>query len=1078
MRFILALGMYVCCAGYAFAQADQLTARHGRIGKLYEEKQYAALVAEIDAQVAASAGTPWADSLHRYLYKYGRAHRKLKDAAAGTAAAERIYALVKARGKAAHELEALFDLSWTYYDVGELKQCARVDSIAVTVADRDPAIPLGQRGRARQYLAFDYSVLGDHRNSAKWALAAIAQYEQADSIPPAQWAESYTAVGVANWHLGRIRDAERYYRKALEKLGDGEDEAILMRKVSAYGNLGVLWQNAGDFTRAKLNYQESLRHSDRIIAATQDQFTRDEAIVNRSRTYLNLATVYFQSGDDGRARELLDRAWRDRSGVLEADDPQLIAVKERFADLELNAGHLAKAHALLRDYLVACERKFGPRSEEYVRAASKLGEVLARQERHAQADSLFALSIAAGRAAGNEATDANLAGTLLRRARMRMRTGRWAEALADLERARAVFVNTYDSLHHQVALVDALRAEAAFGAGDARAALDHATRALRILDDRARALRANTLPRAFPEPHILPDAVYWKVRAAMALAGPAPEAAQWTSWNADLDLAILSLARNKAAVDDEASKLLLVAAQKRLFELAIDCAFASRDALGAETAAERFLAVSEASRSTLLKGRLNAFKGLRFAGLPDSLATREQEIIASLAVGADEEHGAARLLEAEQAYAAFLQRLERDHPAYFALRYGEATVTVDEARRSLLKPGRALVAYARTAANLYALVVTAERADLVRLDAADLDDRVTALNRAIAERDAERYVRTAHALHAQVIAPLSERISGQELLIIPDGPLHLLSFECLLTAPGGPNDFSQHLLLRRHAIAYLLSATTAVQFAQLARHRAHGALAIAPGFTDEVKQAYLARVRDSSLVDRDYLRYVRQPFALRTAEGLGSSMRAQLLLGAQATEQGFREKAAQHGILHLGTHAEMNATNPMYSRLVLSKDGAGADPDADGYLHAYEIYELDLRAQLAVLTACETGTGTLDAGEGVRSLGYSFAYAGCPSLVMSLWSIDEQSSSAIIARFYELLADGLPKHEALRQAKLDHLAKADGELALPYYWAGLVLVGDAEPVEVGRPAWPWYLLAALALSAAVLLWRRCARGGV
>ncbi len=795
--------------------------------------------------------------------------------------------------------------------------------------------------------------------------------------------------------------------------------------------------------------------------------------MNRSRTYLNLATVYFRSGDDGRARELLDRAWRDRSEVLEADDPQLIAVKERFADLELSAGNLAKAHALMRDYLVSCGRKFGPRSEEYVRAASKLGEILARQERHAQADSLFALSIAAGKAAQNEATDANLAGTLLRRARMRMRTGQWREALDDLDRARIVFVNTYDSLHHKVALVDALRAEAAFGAGDLRAAMGHATRALRVLDERTRALRASTLPRAFPEPHILPDALYWKVRAAMALSGPSPDASQWTRWNEDLDLAILSLARNKAAVEDEASKLLLVAAQKRLFELAIDVAFASREALGAEAAAERFLAVSEASRSTLLKGRLNAFKGLRFAGLPDSIATREQEIIASLSVGAEEERGAARLLEAEQAYAAFLQRLERDHPAYFALRYGEAVVTIAEARRSLLKPGRALVAYAQTASNLLALVLTMERADLVKLDAADLDQRVRYLNKAIAERDAERYASTAFALYEQLVAPLSERIAGHELLIIPDGPLHLLNFECLLTAPSSPNDFRGQLLLQRHAVAYLLSATTAVQFAQLARGRAKGTLAIAPGFSDEVKQAYLARVSDSSLVDRDYLRYMRQPFAVRTAEGLGSSMRAQLLLGSQATEQSFREKAAQHGILHLGTHAEMNAANPMYSRLVLSKDGAGADPDADGYLHAYEICELDLRAQLAVLTACETGRGALDAGEGVRSLGYSFAYAGCPSLVLSLWSIDEQSSSAIIARFYELLADGLPKHEALRQAKLDHLAKAEGELALPNYWAGLVLVGDVEPVRIaaGMPWWLWLaVLAGIALL--VLAWRR------
>jgi CHAT domain-containing protein len=159
----------------------------------------------------------------------------------------------------------------------------------------------------------------------------------------------------------------------------------------------------------------------------------------------------------------------------------------------------------------------------------------------------------------------------------------------------------------------------------------------------------------------------------------------------------------------------------------------------------------------------------------------------------------------------------------------------------------------------------------------------------------------------------------------------------------------------------------------------------------------------------------------------------------------------------------MNATSPMYSRLVLSKSGVAVDSEADGYLHAYEIYELDLRAQLAVLTACETGIGKNEDGEGVRSLGYSFAYAGCPSLVMSLWKIDEKVSSEIISRFYEYLAEGMPKHLALRQAKLDHLANSPEELTSPYYWAGMVLVGDVSPLEVGSfwGQWRWWVLAAL-----------------
>ncbi|HRH69521.1 MAG TPA: CHAT domain-containing protein, partial [Flavobacteriales bacterium] len=862
------------CGFAALAQSDPLAARHARIDELYEAKKFPELIREIDKQIAEAAGTTWADSLHRYLYKYGRAHRKLKDAAAGTAAAERIYTLVKARGNADHELEALFDLSWTYYDVGEMKQCARVDSLAVVVADGDPKMPISQRGRARQYLAFDYGMLGDHRNSGKWALSAIAQYEKGDSIAPAQWAESYTAAGVATWHLGRIREAESYYLKALEKLGDGDEEANLIRKVSAYGNLGVLWQNAGDFTRAKNNYHESLRYSDRVIAGTQDQFTRDEAIVARSRTYVNLATVYFQTGDNGRARELLDMAWRDRSSVMEPDDAQLISVKERFADLEMNAGNLEKARDLMVEYVAASERKFGSGSEEYVRASSKLGEVMARQERFAQADSLFSVSIAAGKRTMEEATDAILARTLQSRALARIKAGRPREAMDDLAKARSILISTYDSAHYKVAQVDVIQAEAAFASGETEAANAHARSAMGILQPRVKALRDSPLPRAFPEPHLLPDAIFWSVRSSMAMAGAAPSAAQWNAWNADLDLAIAALSRNKAAMEDASSKLLLTGAQKQLFDLALDVAFASREALGMEAACARFLAVSEADRSTLLKERLNAFKGLRFAGVPDPIIVREQELITAMGIDPDDPASATRLQENEQAYTAFLERLRQEHPAYFALRHGEAGTTIEELRARLLKPGRTLVAYAQGESSLYALVVSSGEVQLAKLNGDPLAEQVRALNASIAKRDNMKYREVSHALFEQVMMPLMPHVQGDELLIIPDGPLRAVSFEALHTQPPSTSAGSNGLLLHRFSIAYLLSATTAVQFAELAQEKSRGALALAPGFSDEMKQEYLARTTDSSRIDRDYLRYVRQPFAMRTAEDLGRTLNA------------------------------------------------------------------------------------------------------------------------------------------------------------------------------------------------------------
>ncbi|MGB6048194.1 MAG: CHAT domain-containing protein [Flavobacteriales bacterium] len=1052
------------------AGAQDLARRHALISTAYKAERYAEVAQLIDLQLREAAGTPWEDSTHLYLYKYGRAVRKLKGADASVAAAERIYALVQQRGRPEQEVEALFDLSWTYYDAGRMKECLRVDSTAVVVAERGPGISPTNRGRACQYVAFDHAMLGDHRSSLKYALKALAIYDKADSIPPTQWSESYNAAGTAYLHMGLIRDAERYLKKGLKVLGEDTSEATLSRKANTYGNLGVLWQGAGDYVRSKGYYYQGLRLLDQLVANATDPFTRDEAIVNRSRSYLNLATVFHQYGDDGRARELLEMAWNDRSQVLEADDPQLLAVQERMADIEFSAGDLEKAEELTRNYLIACERKYGRTSDEYIRTCTKLGGIALRQGQAAQADSLFGVSIAVSRSINGKSTNMLLATTLQHRARMYEEQGQYTQALNDLQQAKVILMNVNGPEHYRVAECEVRLAEVTYEKGDPEVSLGHARAAIGMLQDRVKALQATRAPQTFNNPHILPDAIYWKVRAEQKLAGNGEGK---TAWSKDLDLAILALARNKAAVRDEASRLLLIGAQKQLFELALDLAYEGYVRTGSDTDLERFINISEANRSILLKERLNNFAGMQFAGVPDTVIAREQELFTALDLDSEDRAAATDMDKREQAYADFLADLERNYPVYFNLRYGEPRINLTDIREHLLTPDRQLLAYTRSGPSLYAWVAGLDGDTIIRLDNAGIYDAMKAMSSAIMARETALYTSASFKLYQLAVAPFQPLLTSSELLIIPDGALHDLNFETLLTKPDSRN-FERNLLIQQYTIAYLLSTTTALQFSNLARRHSNGILALAPGFNDQLKQDYIAGLKDPSTLDEDYLHFVRQPFAERTARDLGRMLSANVMVGKAANEKAFRENAARFGILHMGTHAELNANSPMYSRLVLSKNGSELEPDDDGYLHAYEIYELDLRAQLAVLTACATGSGKKEAGEGVRSLGYGFAYAGCPSLVVSLWNIDEKVSAELIALFYANLAEGMPKHKALREAKLSYLAHAPQELALPYYWAGLVLVGDVEPVVLStKRSHPWILAGTvLLLIMGWLLWKR------
>lgn len=1050
-------------------QAQDLAKRDSLIGALYKQERYGELVKTIELQVEQVQGTPWQDSLHRYVYKYGRGVRKSRGGD-GTAAAESMVERVRKRGKAPYLLEALFDLSWIYYEAGRTADYVRTDSLAVVVAQSDSAIPRSQRGRACQYLAFDHSILGDHRSSARYAQMALDEYAQADSIPPIQWAESYNAVGAAYWHLGRIREAEGQYDLAFRALANDTSVAALNRKVSIQGNLGVLWQNAGDLARSKACYHRSLQYSGQVLARTDDPSTRDEAIVNRSRTYLNLATVCQGLGDLAGARELLDLAWRERSNVLAPDDAQLLAVRERQGDLALATRDLAVADTLVRGYLLACERAYGKRSEEYARAARKLGEVALEQGEPGRADSLLSASIAASRAVGLEHTSEELVQALVVKARVHAAAGRNKDAWAFLQQARAIEVNVYGKTNYRLARLDVQLAEQAFAMGHYPDAAARADTAMAMMKDRVDALRSSGLPVLFPDPHLLPDAVYWKVRAMQAL-DPVAESG---SWNENIDMAINYLMRSQANVEDDGSKLLLMAAQQRLFSLALESAYAEYERSGSEQAVQRFFTLAEADRSVLLKYRLNAFSGVSFSGVPDSLIALEQELRTGLQA---EDHAAiADRGQREAKYRDLLRLFEQRYPRYFNLRYGKHAPTLAEVRERLLTPDRQLLLYARTSEHLYALVIDQGSASITRLDARTLGAEVRSFNQAIAQRQVKAFTDHAYDLYRMVFQPVADRITAKELLVEPDGELHAVNFELLQTQPGVA-DYTDHLLIQRHTIAYLLSATTAIQFAGMARERNRGLLALAPGFSDQGKAEYRRSVADTSELDHRFFRFVRQPFAVMTAQALGHSPSSQVLTGQAASEGHFRQEAGKYGVLYLGTHAEMDPSYPMYSRLVLSKGGAGLEPDDDGYLHAYEIYELDLRAQLAVLTACESGAGKEEAGEGIRSLGASFAYAGCPSMVVALWNIDEKVTAQIITRFHELLEEGLPKHAALRQAKLDFLAKAKDDLLHPYYWAGLVLIGDVNPVVQDRSWWRfWWVGVGLLLITILLWWSRRTRG--
>ena len=302
----------------------------------------------------------------------------------------------------------------------------------------------------------------------------------------------------------------------------------------------------------------------------------------------------------------------------------------------------------------------------------------------------------------------------------------------------------------------------------------------------------------------------------------------------------------------------------------------------------------------------------------------------------------------------------------------------------------------------------------------------------------------AKQLYALLLSPLPQEAIGDRLIVVPDGILHLLPFDTL-REPGGS------LLLETRTISYVpastvLSVLRNTKETQSARrsflgigdvaYQNQGGVSRKLDKPTALKQRLMRGLSDNfgaSLYDLPHTREeVTEVNKLVGNDGI-------VLLGAEATETAFKTQTLQDfKIIHLAAHGFADTQFPERSGLVLGVDPKSHD---DGLLQVREIIRLRFNADLVTLSACNTGVGKLQGEEGVTNLVEAFLVSGAKSVVASLWSADDTYTLDLMERFYTHIAEGQDKASALRQAKLDLLAKY-GRQVPPYYWGAFVLVGD------------------------------------
>jgi CHAT domain-containing protein len=293
----------------------------------------------------------------------------------------------------------------------------------------------------------------------------------------------------------------------------------------------------------------------------------------------------------------------------------------------------------------------------------------------------------------------------------------------------------------------------------------------------------------------------------------------------------------------------------------------------------------------------------------------------------------------------------------------------------------------------------------------------------------------AKRLYNLLLKPAQAQLRGKtDLIITPDDSLWELPFQALLADDN-------HYVLEDSAVSYAPSLTVLREMAKT-RNRGeepsrNGLLAFgnpAPG-KDTMSRSAIA-MRDE--------KFDPLPEAEEEVKGLGhlyGAGRSKIYIGAEAREDRAKNEVGDFRVLHFATHGVLNNAAPMYSYLALAPGGR----DEDGLLEAWELTRMNLRADLVVLSACETARGRFGAGEGVIGLSWAIFVAGAPATVVSQWKVESASTRELMLGFHQrLLASPkskMTKAEALRQAALKLMKNPSA--SHPFYWAGFVLVGDS-----------------------------------
>jgi CHAT domain-containing protein len=525
----------------------------------------------------------------------------------------------------------------------------------------------------------------------------------------------------------------------------------------------------------------------------------------------------------------------------------------------------------------------------------------------------------------------------------------------------------------------------------------------------------------------------WFIRAtlgnALAAAGFQPEAIEALRSSIEL----IESRRADLGTDDQSLAAFMqdkATPYRALVALLVDENRLEEAVIVSERLRARALGTAVARGGVRLLPSLAPADRARYDALNDSVAAWNRKLIA-----ASDERAAndihAELAQARLELRSFLLDLYAKRPDIRARNVEDPQLVLDDAKRLVLHGGEALLAYMVHENETFVFFMerrgtgTGVQVKRLAIGQKQLQERIDAFASSITSRRLD-YGREARALYDLLVQPFGDRIASKRLLyVVPDGVLWRLPFHVLQNTGG------QHLV-ENVAVAYAPSlALLRTQRPEAAAGPIATLLAVADPLLPATKKIHSG----GRAVELSQLSDARRE--VRTIADLYSDS-SRVLIGENATEESVKKLSGDARVLHLATHGIIDDASPMHSSILLTASGA-----EDGLLEAREILNLHLRADVAVLSTCDSARGGLSNGEGIMGISWALMVAGCRNTIVSQWKVASRSTADLMIAFHGFLRAGETSYAAaLRKAQLAIMSR--DEYAHPFYWSPFVLIATSQ----------------------------------